>query len=103
MPGKTVEESFSEYIEKYNRSINTPEVFWAEEANSRLSWFSPFLQVTGGNLTEGDINWFSGGKLNACYNCVDRHLVEKGDQVYRSSWYSHITFHSYFDNNNNTR
>ncbi|MDX6569556.1 MAG: acetyl-CoA synthetase, partial [Gaiellales bacterium] len=51
------------------------EVFWEREARERLSWFEPF-----GELYEWEppyAKWFLGGKLNVCFNCVDRH-VEAG-------------------------
>jgi acetyl-CoA synthetase len=51
-----------------------------EEAQN-LTWFVPFLNAMGGNLIDGDVNWFSGGKLNASYNCLDRHLKDKADSI----------------------
>eukprot|EP01041_Mallomonas_annulata_P004796 gene4796-9562_t len=78
---KTVEKSFSEYQSRYNESIADPNTFWSNEARTYLTWFSPFHNVVGGSFIEGDINWFSGGKLNACYNCVDKHLPNKADQI----------------------
>lgn len=46
-----------------------------------LSWFSPFARVSGGDLVDGDVHWFDEGKLNACYNCVDRHLPQREHQA----------------------
>ncbi|HEY4871722.1 MAG TPA: acetate--CoA ligase [Candidatus Dormibacteraeota bacterium] len=51
------------------------EDFWKEEALERVSWFKPFDQVLEWKLPYA--KWFLGGKLNVCYNCVDRH-VEAG-------------------------
>ncbi|MEA2667959.1 MAG: acetyl-CoA synthetase, partial [Chloroflexota bacterium] len=53
----------------YDRAF---EDFWKEEALKRVSWFKSFDQVLEWKLPYA--KWFLGGKLNACYNCVDRHL-----------------------------
>jgi len=79
--GKTVEESWNEYQSRYNESISNPQKFWTEEALKFLTWFSPFHGVMNGSFEEGDINWFSGGKLNASYNCIDKHLSTKSDKI----------------------
>ncbi|MBC7772823.1 MAG: acetate--CoA ligase [Pyrinomonadaceae bacterium] len=63
--------SEEEYRTLYRRSIEDPDGFWAEEAR-HLSWFSPFSRVLDWNPP--DAKWFVGGSLNACYNCVDRHV-----------------------------
>ena len=59
------------------RAMDDPETFWAERAQELLSWVEPWHTVADCDLKEGKIGWFLGGKLNACYNCVDRH-VEAG-------------------------
>src|SRR2546430_16035268 len=56
----------------YNRKL---EDFWTKEANERISWFEPWKQLLEGKPPYA--KWFIGGKLNVCFNCVDRH-VEKG-------------------------
>lgn len=66
---------------KYKQSLDDPESFWANEARSTLKWFRDFERVSQGGLEEGDVAWFTGGQLNACYNCVDMHLPERADQV----------------------
>jgi len=53
---------------------------WAKYAREKLSWFKDFDKT----LDESDApfyKWFSGGKINVSYNCIDRHLESKGDQV----------------------
>ncbi len=60
----------SEYLE----SINNPKKFWKEKAEETLEWFSNWDEVISSNLEEGKVEWFKNGKLNACFNCVDRHL-----------------------------
>ena len=63
--------SIAEYRAMHERSIREPEAFWAEEA-SRLAWFRPFDRVL--EWRAPDAKWFVGGALNACFNCVDRHV-----------------------------
>ncbi|OPY16432.1 MAG: Acetyl-coenzyme A synthetase [Syntrophus sp. PtaB.Bin075] len=69
------------YRRMYEQSISDPEGFWGEQAG-RLDWFQPWMKVKEGSF-DGDvrIRWFSGGKLNVSYNCLDRHLVGRGDQI----------------------
>ncbi len=52
-----------------------PDRFWEEQGRNRLSWFEPFSTLREWDLPYA--KWYLGGRLNACYNCVDRH-VEKG-------------------------
>ena len=68
--------SLDRYRELYDRSLRDPEGFWAEVAE-RLSWFRRWRQVRSYDFARADISWFGGAELNACYNCVDRH-VEAG-------------------------
>jgi acetyl-CoA synthetase len=70
-----------QYQQMYQRSIDDPAGFWAEQAQEFLSWDQPFEKVLDWNYDQGHIRWFEGGKLNACYNCVDRHLETRGDQT----------------------
>ncbi|QEP44831.1 acetate--CoA ligase [Ectothiorhodospiraceae bacterium BW-2] len=71
------------YAEMYHRSINDPEGFWGEQAEQFLSWDKPWDKVLDWSYAEEDlhIRWFEGGKLNVSYNCIDRHLEQRGDQV----------------------
>ncbi len=69
------------YRELYERSIADPEGFWAEQARIFLDWTRPWDRVLDGDYHEARTRWFEGGRLNACYNCVDRHLEQRGDQV----------------------
>ena len=79
--GRPVREAFEDYKKKYEKSLREPDTFWAEESKNYLTWFSEPLSISSGTFHEGDINWFAGGKLNVCYNCVDRHLQKRADQV----------------------
>ena len=64
--------SLAEYEEMYQRSIADPEAFWAGIAKE-LHWFEPWTKVLDWNLPWA--KWFVGGKLNLCYNSVDRHAL----------------------------
>jgi acetyl-CoA synthetase len=64
--------SLEEYESLYRESIEDPEKFWARVA-SDLHWFKPWDKVLEWNLPWA--KWFVGGKLNLCYNCVDRHAL----------------------------
>ena len=70
------------YAEMYRRSIDDNEGFWAEQAQ-RIDWIKPFTRVKDVSWSRDDlhIRWYDDGTLNACYNCVDRHLPEKQDDV----------------------
>ncbi len=70
-----------QYQEMYKRSVDDPEGFWADQANQFLTWFKPWDKVLDWDFTKGYIRWFEGGKLNVSYNCLDRHLESRGDQV----------------------
>jgi acetyl-CoA synthetase len=72
-----VEESFikskEDYQALYDKSINDPSLFWLEEAN-RIDWYKKPKDIQNYDFTEGIIEWFKDGKLNASYNCIDRHI-----------------------------
>jgi acetyl-CoA synthetase len=67
--------SLEQYGELYKRSINDPTEFW-EEIAQRLDWYKPWNKVREFDFVNGEIEWFAGGELNACYNCIDRHINE---------------------------
>ena len=71
----------SRYQEMYRRSINDPEEFWSEQAEKYLTYSKKWDQVMKYDYFTGEIAWFSGAKLNATINCIDRHLEARGDQV----------------------
>jgi len=66
--------SLEEYKQIYERSIADPEAFWAEMAE-QLDWYKKWDKVLVKDFKEGKHEWFVGGKLNASYNCLDRHLT----------------------------
>ncbi|MYF98947.1 acetate--CoA ligase [Candidatus Poribacteria bacterium] len=68
--------SLEAYQERYTESIEDPESFW-ESIAERLTWYQKWDTVRDYDFVKAEIKWFEGGTLNACYNCVDRH-VEAG-------------------------
>ena len=61
----------------YDASIKRSEKFWSQKADEFINWFKPWDKLTESDFNEGQAKWFIGGRLNACYNCVDRHLTLK--------------------------
>ena len=77
-------QSLEEYQQEYERSTADPEAWWAEQANS-FHWYKKWETTCTYNYDMDDgpisIRWFDGGKTNIVYNCLDRHLQSRGDQV----------------------
>ncbi len=73
----------AQYDEMYQQSVEDPEGFWSEQAENYLSWFKPWNSVCDWSFAGDDlhIKWFEGAELNVSYNCLDRHLSSRGDQV----------------------
>jgi len=71
--------SMAEYQRLYRLSLDDPEAFWARQAEC-LTWFAPWQMVFDHDYDNVDFGWYLGGRLNACFNCVDRHLKTRGDQ-----------------------
>ncbi len=72
--------SLEEYRTQYRRSLDQPEAFWLEQAEI-LDWFSPPRSAGSWDFAEVDVSWYPGGKLNASYNCVDRHAASQPDKT----------------------
>lgn len=72
--------SLAEYKDAYQRSVNDPEGFWAEQAET-FQWQKKWDKTLEWNFKDPDVKWFVGGKLNITENCLDRHLADRGDQV----------------------
>jgi acetyl-CoA synthetase len=89
--------SMEEYQRLYRLSLDNPEWFWGEQAKT-LTWYHPWHSVFDADYREVDFAWFSGGRLNACFNCVDRHLAHLGDKTAliwaqdEPGQYTHITY-----------
>ncbi len=74
--------SSDQYAQMYQQSIDDPEGFWSEQAENYISWFKPWDAVSNWSFGEDVyIKWFEGAELNVSYNCLDRHLESRGDQV----------------------
>jgi acetyl-CoA synthetase len=73
----------AQYDEMYQQSVEDPEGFWSEQAENYLSWFKPWNSVCDWSFDADDlhIKWFEGAELNVSYNCIDRHLDTRADQV----------------------
>jgi acetyl-CoA synthetase len=79
---------FDKYKKVHAASIANPSKYWGDLARSELDWMVPFDEdkVLQGDLTNGDVRWFAGGKLNVAYNALDRHdpdalaLIWEGDE-----------------------
>jgi acetyl-CoA synthetase len=70
----------TQYQEQYARSLSDPEGFWSEQAKKYLHWFEDWEKVLSGGFDSLDVHWFSGGKLNVSFNCLDRHLATRAEQ-----------------------
>ncbi|HLD13234.1 MAG TPA: acetate--CoA ligase [Burkholderiales bacterium] len=71
------------YRAMYERSVKDPDGFWAEQAKEFVTWSKPWTRVSDWSFDAKNlhIKWFEGGKLNVAYNCLDRHLEKRGNQV----------------------
>ncbi|WP_454869055.1 acetate--CoA ligase [Pseudomonas farris] len=73
--------SQDDYQRLYRQSVEHPSTFWAEQATRFLDWSAPWQTVQRYDLKTGEASWFAGGQLNVSYNCIDRHLEKRGDQI----------------------
>ena len=73
--------SFDQYNAMYERSIDDPEGFWAEQADKFVDWYEKWHTVRDVDFSRGLVRWFDGAKLNVSYNCIDRHLPARADQT----------------------
>ncbi|KAB0502209.1 MULTISPECIES: acetate--CoA ligase [Pseudomonas] len=73
--------SQDDYQRLYRQSIEHPSTFWAEQATRFLDWSAPWQTVQRYDLKTGEASWFAGATLNVSYNCIDRHLEKRGDQI----------------------
>ncbi len=72
--------SMDEYKKMYNESIEHPDKFWGRMAED-FKWFKKWNTVREFDFVEGNIKFFEGGKTNVTYNCLDRHLKKRGNQI----------------------
>ena len=69
------------YQDAYKHSLSDPESFWNYKANKFIDWIKPWSTLYEGDFASGQVSWFKGAKLNACYNCIDRHLPDRANQT----------------------
>lgn len=90
------------YESLYLQSITEPEAFWAEQAECFITWYSKWHQVDESDFSKGKVAWFTGAKLNASVNCIDRHLERhaakvaifwEGDNLHRRQAISYQRLH----------
>lgn len=72
--------TFEQYQAAYQRSVDAPEAFWAEQAES-FQWKKKWDKVLEWDFRDLDVKWFVNGKMNITENCLDRHLATRGDQT----------------------
>ncbi|MEP3437723.1 MAG: acetate--CoA ligase [Hoeflea sp.] len=69
------------YQKWYKQSIKDPDKFW-DKHGKRIDWFKPYTKVKNTSFNgKVAIKWFEDGLTNVSYNCIDRHLEKRGDQV----------------------
>jgi acetyl-CoA synthetase len=73
--------SNEQYQALYQSSINSPETFWAEQAENFISWEKPWDKVSEWDFQKGECKWFINAKLNVSSNCIDRHLATRAEQT----------------------
>ncbi len=73
-------QSMEQYETLYRESCDDPEGFWARMATEYVTWFTPFTTVRKYDYHKAEIRFFEGGKTNVAFNCLDRHLADRGDQ-----------------------
>jgi acetyl-CoA synthetase len=69
------------YQRLYTQSVEDPDKFWAEQANTFLTWEKSWHTVSQADIPNGNVAWFDGAQLNVSTNCIDRHLPQRADQA----------------------
>ena len=70
-----------EYFQVYRKSVENPENFWKEIAEEHFVWRKKWDNVLSWDFNKPEVKWFEGAKLNITENCLDRHLLSKGDKT----------------------
>lgn len=73
--------SLEEYFQVYRKSVREPESFWEEVAEEHFLWRKKWDKVLSWDFEKPQVSWFEGAKLNITENCIDRHLVTRGDKT----------------------
>ncbi|MGA9325578.1 MAG: acetate--CoA ligase [Salegentibacter sp.] len=70
-----------EYFQVYRKSVREPENFWEEVAEEHFIWRKKWDNVLSWDFSKPEIKWFENAKLNITENCIDRHLLTRGDKT----------------------
>ena len=89
VPAKFKEKAYiksrADYEKMWKESVSDPSAFWGKIAEEYITWFKKWDKVMDCNYgktpEELKIAWYTGAKVNVSYNCLDRHLDKRGDQV----------------------
>ncbi|WP_298247290.1 acetate--CoA ligase [uncultured Christiangramia sp.] len=73
--------NLEEYFQVYRKSIREPENFWQEVAEEHFTWRKKWDNVLSWDFSKPEVKWFENAKLNITENCIDRHLLAKGDKT----------------------
>lgn len=76
---KTPVMNLKSYVNQYAHALESNTEFWADKANSYVTWSKPFTNVYNNNFSND--KWFEDGKLNACYNCIDKWVETQPDKT----------------------
>ena len=76
MAEKAWVQNMDAYRADHERALNDPDGYWGERAKELIDWFSDFDSVLEADYDKPEFKWFSGGKTNVAYNCLDRHLTD---------------------------
>ncbi|SFV87277.1 Acetyl-coenzyme A synthetase [hydrothermal vent metagenome] len=71
----------AKYLAMYQDSIENSDEFWGKQAKDFLSWDKEWQTTSNVDYNTGLVEWFKGGELNVAYNCIDRHLPQRANQV----------------------
>ncbi len=74
-------ENLEQYFKHYNKSIREPRKFWGKVASENFTWYQEWEKVIEFDMAAAKIEWFVGAKVNIVKNCIDRHLVRKGEKI----------------------
>ncbi|RAJ09154.1 acetate--CoA ligase [Arenibacter echinorum] len=70
-----------EYYQVYRKSVREPENFWGEVAEEHFLWRKKWDNVLSWDFEKPEIKWFEGAQLNITENCIDRHLLTRGEKT----------------------
>lgn len=73
--------NLEEYFSEYKKSVTSPETFWEEIAEENFIWKKRWSKILDWDFTKPEVSWFKDAKLNITENCIDRHLIDKGNKT----------------------